>query len=103
MKAAFKDFEIKVDYPDAVVTSAANEAKTKQDVADFLTVLGKDRFISLSHEGLTFTVFYWEANDGPVTVHMGVHNRIRCGIKTPTPLFIQPTPPPPGTPMCKTN
>ncbi len=60
MKACFKDFEIELDYPDVRATFNANEDKMKTEVAKFLSDLGPERIISVSRQGLTITVFYWD-------------------------------------------
>ncbi len=77
------------------------------DVNEFLTSLGPKKIISvsMSHEKQV-VAWYWDENPGDSAlreINMGVNNRVHCGIKTPQPLFINPTPPPQGTPMCKTN
>lgn len=101
MKAAFKDFVVKMDYPDVLATIRANEEKTKIEVAEFLSELGKDRVIDVSRHGITFTIFYW--NQSSIQDLVKEFKRETRRVVSTPPAFIPPQTPPLGTLMCQMN
>ena len=96
MKATHQNFRV-FDY-----NTDQPELNQVGDVEEFLSGLGPKRVIGITQTKRVITVWFWESSI-PTDINMGVNNRVRCGIKTPAPLFINSPPPPPGTLMCKAS